>query len=123
MAPMDRQRFGRLVDVYTQIEYLKGNRDREDRAASTLSGLSLPQHITPETRTRMLQALYEVDTARFMFNYAGASPLADLMQKLGWHDKAEIDRWIAQDQADESWRRSIWRPCVQPHRNPFDKAR
>ncbi len=123
LAPMDRQRFGRLVELYTHIEFLKANRDREDRAASILSGLSLPQQITPETRTRMLQALYEVDTARFMFNYAGASPVAELMKGLGWDDKAEIDRWIAEDQADEPWHRSQWRPCVQPHRNPFDKAR
>jgi hypothetical protein len=123
LAPMDRERFGRLVELYSQIEYLRANREREDRAASILSGLSLPQQITPETRTHMLQALYEVDTARFMFRYAGASPLAELMQKLGWDDKAEIDRWIAEDQADEAWRRNSWRPCVQPHRNPFDKAR
>lgn len=123
LAPMDRQRFGRLVELYTQIEFLKDNRGREDRAAATLSGLSLPQQITPDTRTRMLQALYEVDTARFMFNYPGASALAESMRTLGWDDKAEIDRWIAEDQADESWRRSVWRPCVQPHRNPFEKAR
>src|SRR5688572_3935955 len=54
LAPMERGRFAQLVDLYAHIEFLKGNRDRQDRAAATLSGLSLPQEITPDTRSRML---------------------------------------------------------------------
>ena len=41
LAPMDRKRFDKLVALYTQIEYLNANRDREDHAAATLSALSL----------------------------------------------------------------------------------
>ena len=120
LAPMDRQRFAQLVDVYAHIEFLKSNRDRQDRAAATLSGLSLPQEITPDTRSRMLGALYEVDTARFMFKYAGAAQLADSMKKLGWNDKAAIDRYISEGEAADRKRAAKWRACVSRERNPFD---
>lgn len=120
LAPMDRRRFDKLVALYGQIEFLKGNREREDRAAATLSALSLPQQLTPDTRTRMLQALYEVDTSRFMFNFQGANTFADAMKDLGWNDKAEIDRWIAEDRdADQRRMKAQWRPCVQDYKNPF----
>src|SRR5205085_6993777 len=72
LAPMDRKRFDKLVALYSQITFLNSNREREDRAAAVLSALSLPQELTSDTRTRMFQALYEVDTSRFMFNFQGA---------------------------------------------------
>jgi len=120
LAPMDRKRFDKLVALYGQIEFLKGNAEREDRAAAALSALSLPQELTPETRTRMLQALYEVDTSRFMFSFQGANLLAASMKDLGWNDKAEIDRWIVEDQAaDQQRMKAQWRPCVHTYENPF----
>ncbi len=119
LAPMDRKRFDQLVGVYSQIEFLNRNRDREDRAAAVVSALSLPQELTPESRTRMFQALYELDTSRFMFSFNGVAPLAESMKALGWNDRAEIDRWIADDQASDRRRGFQWRPCVHPHRNPF----
>jgi hypothetical protein len=120
LAPMDRKRFDQLVDLYGQIEFLKRNADREDRAAATLSALSLPQELTPETRTRMFQALYEIDTSRFMFIFNGATTFASAMKKLGWNDKAEVDRWIAEDRAGDRERGFQWRPCVGPYNNPFN---
>jgi hypothetical protein len=120
LAPMDRNKFDKLVALYGQIEFLKGNLEREDRAASTLSALSLPQQLTPDTRTRMLQALYELDTSRFMFNFQGAKPFSAAMKDLGWNDKAEIDRWIAEDRAtDQKVMKVRWRPCVHDYKNPF----
>jgi hypothetical protein len=119
LAPMDRQRFDRLVALYGQIEFLKRNRDREDSAAAILSALSLPQELTAETRTRMFQALYELDTSRFMFSFRGADPFAASMMELGWNDKADIDRWIAEDQASDRKAGFQWRTCVQRHKNPF----
>jgi hypothetical protein len=67
----------------------------------------------------MLAALYQVDTSRFMFLYQGATALASRMQELGWNDKAEIDRWIAEGQAEDRKQGSRWRPCVKQQRNPF----
>lgn len=119
LAPMDRKRFDKLVALYGQIEFLRGNQEREDRAAATLSALSVPQELTPDTRTRMLQALYELDTSRFMFNFRGADVFAAAMKDLGWNDRTEIDRWIAEDQALDRKNNFHWRRCVQPHRNPF----
>jgi len=117
LAPMDRKRFDKLVALYTQIEYLNANRDREDHAAATLSALSLPQQLTPDTRTRMFQALYEVDASRFMFSFQGARPFAEAMRDLGWNDRAEVDRWIAEDRAANA--KAHWRPCVHDYKNPF----
>jgi hypothetical protein len=117
LAPMDRKRFDKLVALYNQIEFLNANRDREDHAAATLSALSLPQELTPDTRTRMFQALYEVDASRFMFNFQGAKPFAGAMKDLGWNDKAEIDRWIAEDRAANQ--NAQWRPCVHDYKDPF----
>jgi len=41
------------------------------------------------------------------------------MKELGWIDKAEVDRSIADERAEDSKRGSKWRPCVKPERNPF----
>ena len=119
LAPMDRKRFDQLVALYSQIEFLKRNSDREDRAAATLSALSLPQELTPESRTRMLQALYEIDTSRFMFSFQGVTPFAASMKELGWNDRREIDRYIAEGEQEDRKQGSNWRDCVQPERNPF----
>lgn len=118
LAPMDRKRFAMLTDIYAAVQFLAENQERENRSATTLSALALPQELTPATRTTMLGALYEVDTSRFMFAYAGPE-FAEGMKELGWNDKAEIDQWIAEDRIEE--RRSKWRPCVKPARNPFVK--
>ena len=67
----------------------------------------------------MLGALYEVDTTRFMFLYQGAAVLAAGMKELGWNDKAEIERWIAEGRTDDRKEGSRWRSCVKPERNPF----
>ena len=120
LAPMDRDRFAKLAEVYSTIAQLRRNLEREDRAASMLSALSVPQEITPETRSRMYQALYELDTSRFVFLYTGASALADQMKQLGWNDKAEIDRHIAEDEAAPTGLGAPWRPCVKRRRNPFN---
>lgn len=118
LAPMDRKRFAKLADIYAGVQFMADNQERENRAASTLSALALPQELAPATRTTMLGALYEVDATRFTFAYAGPE-FAEGMKELGWNDKAEIDQWIAEDRIEE--RRSKWRPCVKPARNPFVK--
>ena len=120
LAPMDRQRFGQLVRLYDQIELLKENRERENDAAAILSALSAPQELTADSRTRMFQALYQLDTTRFFFTFRGAQPFADAMKKLGWSDKAAIDRFIAEDHAEDVARHARYRPCIQPYKNPFD---
>jgi hypothetical protein len=117
-APMDKQRFAELVSLYGQIEFLAANRDREDRAASTLSSLTFPQELTPETKTRMLQALYEVDSSRFMFAYM-LPDLIESMRKLGWNDKAAIEKFIKEDEDAVRREGANWRPCVARERNPF----
>lgn len=119
LAPMDRQRFEQLTQLYAQIQFLTANSDRENRAASTLSALAFPQELAPETRTRMLEALYEIDNSRFLFDFIGASALAASMRKLNWNDKAVIDRWIAEDELADRKQGFRWRPCVQRASNPF----
>jgi hypothetical protein len=119
LAPMDRQKFAKLTAIYALLQFMTETQQREYRAASTLSALALPQELTPDARTTMLGALYDVDSTRFMFTYQGASELAARMKELGWNDKAEVDRLIAQNRAEDSKRKSKWRPCVKPERNPF----
>lgn len=119
LAPMDRHRFAKLTAIYAQLRFMSEVQERENRAATTLSALALPQELTPETRTMMLSALYEVDTTRFMFVYQGASVLAEGMKGLGWDDKAEIDRWIEEQRTADFRRDAQWRSCVKPERNPF----
>jgi hypothetical protein len=120
LAPMDRQKFAKLTGIYALLQFMTDTQEREYRAASTLSALSLPQQLTPETRTAMLGALYDVDSTRFMFSYQGAPELSARMKEIGWNDKAEIDRWIAKDQAEQIKQGAKWRPCVKPERNPFN---
>jgi hypothetical protein len=123
LAPMDRERFGKLVQLYDQIQRLGEVRAQEDEAAATLSALAFPQQMTAETRTRMLQALYVIDRSRFVFNVAAGSVFVEGMRELGWNDKPEIDQYIREDQAEIRQRGIRFRPCVAPHRNPFaDRA-
>jgi hypothetical protein len=119
LAPMDRKRFGQLVALYNQFEFLKLNRDREDAAAAALSALSLPQVLTPDSRTRMFEALYRVDTSRFLFKLNGAANVAAQMKDLGWNDRQEIERYIVDGLEADRKRGVQWRPCVQRERNPF----
>lgn len=118
-APMERKRFGQLVALYNQFDFLKLNRDKEDAAAAVLSALSLPQALTPDTRTRMIEALYRVDTSRFMFRLNGSDSVAQQMKQLGWNDRLEVDRYIAEGREEDIRRRAQWRTCVRPERNPF----
>jgi hypothetical protein len=118
LAPMDRKRFAKLTDIYAGVQFLADNQERENRAATTLSALALPQELTPATRTTMLGALYELDLSRFTFAYAGPE-FAEGMKELGWNDKADIDRWIAEERAEDIKRGAKWRPCIKPERNPF----
>jgi hypothetical protein len=119
LAPMDGERFAKLVQLYDQVQLLAKTGELEDQAAATLSALALPQRITPETRTKMLQALYEIDRSRFVFDLAAGSEFPAAMRELGWNDKAEVDRFIGDDQAEIRRRGIKFRPCVAPHRNPF----
>lgn len=119
LKPMNPKRFGQLVALYNQIDFLKRNRDLQNRAAATLSALSFAQELTPEIRTQMFEALYQVDTSRFMFTFDGATVLASAMEELGWKDEAEIDRMIAEDEEADRKRGAKWRPCVHRQRNPF----
>lgn len=123
LAPMDRQRFARLVALYDQVESLSEAGIREDQAAATLSALSVPQEITPETRTRMLQALYELGATRFTFNFVRQAGFVDAMRELGWNDRVEIDRWIRDGEAEDRQQKTRWRPCVSRRRNPFVEER
>ena len=123
LAPMDRERFGKLVQVYDQIQLLNETRALEDKAAATLSALAFPQEITPDTRTRMLQALYEIDRSRFVFAVAARSEFVDAMRELGWNDRTEVGRFIQEDRADIGQLRIKFRPCVKAHRNPFVENR
>ena len=45
---------------------------------------------------------------------------AEQMRALGWNDKAEVDRWIREDAADDRKNGLVWRPCVVQPKNPFD---
>jgi|tagenome__1003787_1003787.scaffolds.fasta_scaffold20988126_1 hypothetical protein len=119
LTPMDPQRFAKLTQIYAQIQFLSANFERENRAATSVSALAFPQELAPETRTRMLEALYELDSSRFVFNFRGASELAGLMRQLGWNDKSAIDEWIAEDRAADKKQGFRWRPCVQGEKNPF----
>jgi hypothetical protein len=98
---------------------LNHNREIEDRAAAKLSVLAFPTQLTPEIRTDLLSALYDVDRVRFTFSAFGAPILAREMRDLGWNDKAEIERWIIEDAADDRKNGLVWRPCVAAPRNPF----
>jgi hypothetical protein len=119
LAPMDRERFGKLVAIYDHLKLLSDNREIEDRAAAKLAVLAFPTRLTPEIRTQLISALYDVDRARFTFTAFGAPVLAEEMRAMGWNDKAAVDRWMAEDAADDRKNGLVWRPCARTPRNPF----
>ena len=122
LAPMDRERFGKLVSIYDQIRLLQRTRELEDHAATKISALAFPMRLTPETRAELIQALYDLDRTRFTFSVWGPSVFAEQMRELGWNDKAEVDRWIAEDTADDRKNGLVWRPCVAKPKNPFNSG-
>jgi hypothetical protein len=67
----------------------------------------------------MLRAVYDIDRSRFTFAFMNAGELAATMKQLGWDDRAEIDRSIADNQRDIAKRGIKVRPCVAPEQNPF----
>ena len=123
LAPMDHERFGKLVSLYNQIALLGDARAREDRAAATLSALAFPQQLMPETRTRMLEALYEIDRSRFVFSLAIKSQFVDDMRALGWNDHQAVDKQIRQDRTETRRLGLKFRACVADAKNPFDETR
>lgn len=119
LAHMDRDRFGKLVGLYAQIDLMRAARDREDQAAAALSPLGNPMTLTPELRARMLQAIYDVDRSRFTFGLVDSRDFASEMKSLGWDDVEEMDQRIAQDANETAAEGFKWRPCVAPAKNPF----
>jgi hypothetical protein len=120
LLPMDRKRFGQLIALYDQIEFLRKTRDIEDEAAARLSPLGYPVVLTPELKAEMLRGLYDINRTRFVFGFQG-NPVefGSLMRPLGWNDAAEIDRRIAQSQRDIAERQIKFKPCVAKEKNPF----
>jgi hypothetical protein len=120
LVPMNRKRFGKLVAIYDHLQRLNQNREIEDRAAAKLSVLGFPVQLTPEIRTELMSALYDVDRARFYFSAAfGPQVLADEMRGMGWNDKSEVDRFLVDNAADDKRNGLVWRPCITTPRNPF----
>jgi len=119
LASMDRKRFGKLVSIYDQIHLLQRIADYEDSGASKLSAMAFSMKLTPEIRSEMLQGLYDLDRSRFMFAVWGPENLAGQMRELGWNDRAEIDRWIADDAAEDRKNGLVWRTCLAKRKNPF----
>lgn len=122
LAPMDRERFGRLVAIYDQIEALRRARDDETDAVSDMSALAFPLRITPELRAQMLESVYRVDRSRFAFGFISAADFAQGMRQLGWNDMAEIDNWIRDDGAEAKAMGFVFRDCVAKVENPFRAA-
>ena len=123
LGPMDRERFAGLVTLYDQIELLRSTREIEHDGASRLSPLGHDIQLTPEIRAEMLRAVYDVDRSRFVFSFQGSpAEFANLMRPLGWDDKAEIDRQIAEDEREAARRGIKFRPCVAKQKNPFRTA-
>lgn len=121
LAPMEQKRFQDLAFIYDQFNLLIENSERENRAATILSSLVVPQELTPDIRNRMFEALYQVDTSRFMYNLAAAE-LPKAMMDMGWNDRDEVDGWIKIDEAGDRERKIEWRSCVAKRRNPFAEA-
>ena len=67
----------------------------------------------------MLRAIYDVDRSRFTFAFMNARELADTMGTLGWNDKAQIDRWIAENRREIASRGLKRRPSIVQEENPF----
>jgi hypothetical protein len=122
LQPMERNRFNTLVGLYDAVHYLQKTRELEDRAATTLSPLGFPIELTPEIRTDMLRAVYDVDRSRFTFAFFSAAGLAGTMRQLGWDDRKAIDDWIIENRRDAAASGLKFRPCVSHEQNPFRAA-
>jgi hypothetical protein len=123
LAPMDRKRFALLVEIYDSIRQLRRTRDLEDQAASKLSPLGFSVQMTPQMRSDMLSAVYDVDRSRFIFAYIDPNYFAAIMRQLGWDDAAEIDRYIVENRRGVAEAGMKFRPCVARERNPFRTSR
>jgi hypothetical protein len=119
LAPMDRERFAKLVEAYDSIRYLQRTRDLEDQAASKLSPLGFSVQLTPQMRSDMLSAVYDIDRSRFIFAYINPNYFSTIMRQLGWDDAAEIDRYIVENRRGAAQSGMKFRPCVAQERNPF----
>lgn len=119
LAPMERDRFGRLVGIYDQIEALRRMRDDETDAVSKMSALAFPMRLTPDLRAQMIESVYRVDRSRFTFGLINPTELASDMRELGWDDAAIIDRRIREDAAEAKAMGFVFRDCVAPVENPF----
>jgi hypothetical protein len=119
LAPMRRERFRDLVGLYNQIEALKRARDEESDAVAKMASLAFPLSLTPEMKAQMLESVYRVDRARFMFAITSPTDLANAMRKLGWDEAERMDRWIREDAAETESDGFVFRPCVAAVENPF----
>jgi hypothetical protein len=124
LAPMDLERFGKLVALYDQIKLMREASVHEEDAIRVLSSLANPMQLTPEIRNQMLQAVWRVERSRWTYtNYVGSSPFAEAMRDLGWDDRADVDRFIKEFEAQppRGPNNEIVQPrsCVRPLRNPF----
>lgn len=127
LAPMDRDRFARLVALYAQIDLMRRSAAQEEDAIRVLSSLANPIQLTPEIRSQMLQAVWRVERSRWTFtNYVSSRAFADAMRELGWDDRAEIDRFIKEidGQVFQREDNEVVRPraCQARLRNPFYEA-
>lgn len=127
LAPMDLERFGKLVALYDQIKLMREASVHEEDAIRVLSSLANPMQLTPEIRNQMLQAVWRVERSRWTFtNYVSSRAFADAMRELGWDDRAEIDRFIKEidGQVFQREDNEVVRPraCQARLRNPFYEA-
>ena len=123
LAPMDRDKFTKLVAIYDQIETWRNARDDETDAVSKMSPLAFPMRLTPELKAQMLESVYRVDRARFTFAMASPADFAASMRELGGDDTAAVDRQIRKDTAETIAMGFVWRKCVVPVENPFRAPR
>ena len=67
----------------------------------------------------MLESVYRVDRARFLFAITRPTDLANAMRKLGWDDTERTDRWIPRTPPMPGVNGFVFRPCVAAVENPF----
>lgn len=119
LAPMDRERFRDLVSLYNRIERLRRARDEENDAVARMSSLAFPVLLTPELKSQMLESLYRLDRARFIFAITSPTEIADSMRKLGWDETEAVEGWIREDAAETRAAGIVFRLCVAEVENPF----
>lgn len=122
LAPMDPERFAKLVALYDHLETLRRARDDETAAVANMSALAFPLHLTPELRAQMIESVYRVDRSRFTFGMVSPADFATSMRELGWDDERMMDRLIREDMAEAKEQGFVFRPCVAAVQNPFRSA-